>query len=53
VAQIDELLRIARLGVFFIDEKQIVRPNEVGSIELIREGAARFGVEPQDIAVRA
>jgi DUF2075 family protein len=50
VPQIDELLRIARLGVFFIDEKQIVRPNEVGSIQLIREGAARFGVEPQDIA---
>jgi DUF2075 family protein len=50
VPQIDELLRIARLGVFFIDEKQIVRPNEVGSIQLIRDGAARFGVNPEDIA---
>ena len=50
VPQIDELMRIARLGVYFIDEKQIVRPNEVGSIQLIREGAARYGVEAEDIA---
>ena len=50
VPQIDELMRIARLGVFFIDEKQIVRPNEVGSIQLIREGAVRFGVAAGDIA---
>lgn len=47
--QIDELMRIARLGVYFIDEKQIVRPNEVGSVQLIREGAARFGVASSDI----
>jgi DUF2075 family protein/SOS-response transcriptional repressor LexA len=50
VPQIDELLRAARLSVFFIDEKQIVRPNEVGSIQLIREGAAKFGVKAEYIA---
>lgn len=48
--QIDELLRIARLCVFFIDEKQIVRPNEVGSIELIRDAAKKFGVRNEEIA---
>ena len=48
--QVDELMRIARLGVYFIDEMQIVRPNEVGSIELIRGAAARAGVAKDDIA---
>lgn len=48
--QIDELLRIARLGVFFIDEKQIVRPKEVGNIQLIRDAAKRFGIQEADIA---
>jgi DUF2075 family protein len=50
IPQIDELLRVARLGVFFIDEKQIVRPNEVGSVQLIRDGAVRFGVRAEDIS---
>ncbi|MFC1678690.1 DNA/RNA helicase domain-containing protein [Elusimicrobiota bacterium] len=48
--QIDELFKIARLAIFFIDEQQIVRPNEVGSIQLIKDGAARFGINPNDIA---
>ena len=49
VPQVDELLRIARLSVFFIDEKQIVRPNEVGSIRLIKTGAEKFGLTADDI----
>jgi uncharacterized protein len=48
--QIDELLNIAPLSIFLIDEKQIVRPNEVGSVALIRESAKRFGVRDEDIA---
>jgi uncharacterized protein len=48
--QIDELLNVARLCVFFIDEKQIVRPNEVGSIELIRNGATKAGVAEEDLS---
>lgn len=41
LAQIDELVRTARVSVFFIDDRQIVRPGEVGSSELIRAAAAR------------
>jgi len=48
--QIDELFRVAKLAIFFIDEQQIVRPNEVGSIQLIRDGAARAGINPKDIS---
>jgi len=50
VPQIDELLRMAKLCVFFIDENQIVRPTEIGSISLIKETAMRFGVKNENVA---
>jgi hypothetical protein len=37
--QIDELIQASNVGVFFIDDDQIVRPGEVGSSDLIREHA--------------
>lgn len=41
LAQVDELVSAARVSVFFIDDRQVVRPGEVGSSELIRDAAAR------------
>jgi uncharacterized protein len=41
LAQIDELIHAARVSVFFIDDRQIVRPGEVGSSDLIRAAAGR------------
>ncbi|MCW5640974.1 MAG: DUF2075 domain-containing protein [Rhodoferax sp.] len=43
--QIDELVHVARVSVFFIDDRQIVRPGEVGSSNLIREAANRAGAK--------
>jgi len=43
--QIDELIRSSKLSVFFLDERQIVRPNEIGSINLIKNSAQKFGAE--------
>lgn len=43
--QIDELIHTTRVSVFFIDDRQIVRPGEVGSSELIREAAQRAGAK--------
>jgi len=48
--QIDELIRIAKLSIFFIDENQIVRPDEIGSVALIKEAAERFGIPDSGIA---
>ncbi|MBW2995321.1 DUF2075 domain-containing protein, partial [Candidatus Woesearchaeota archaeon] len=45
VPQIDELIQSSKLSVFFIDERQIVRPNEIGSVSLIKESAAKFGAK--------
>lgn len=41
--QVDELLQASRLTVFFLDEGQSVRPNEVGTTDLIEDAAERFG----------
>ena len=41
-AQIEDLIMPAWLSIFFIDEHQVVRPNEVGDIDLIRKAAEKF-----------
>jgi len=48
--QIEELMRVAKLSIFFIDEHQVVRPNEIGSIELIRNTALKLGVLESEIS---
>jgi len=52
-AQIDELLETARLSVFFIDDDQIVRPNEIGSTDYIRKRAAELGCKVLDYELEA
>ena len=47
--QINELIKVAKLSIFFIDEHQVVRPNEMGSIELIKESARKLGVKEENI----
>ena len=39
--QIEELLRASKVAVFFIDDDQVVRPNEIGSTEYIKENALK------------
>jgi len=39
--QIDELIRAAKVSVFFIDDDQIVRPDEIGSVSYIKDAALR------------
>jgi uncharacterized protein len=39
--QIDELINMAKVLVFFMDDRQVVRRGEVGSSDLIRAAAAR------------
>ena len=36
LAQIEELLDVAKVCVFFIDDDQVVRPDEIGSVDYIR-----------------
>jgi len=41
--QIGELLEASKVAVFFIDDKQIVRPNEIGSAKYIKQNADKHG----------
>jgi phage repressor protein C with HTH and peptisase S24 domain len=41
--QIQELIDASKVSVFFIDDRQVVRPGEVGSTQLIRQTAAANG----------
>jgi uncharacterized protein len=43
ISQLDELMRAANVCVFFIDDNQVVRPNEIGSSILIKEFARKHG----------
>ncbi len=45
LSQIDELMTAAKVCVFFIDDRQVVRPGEVGQSLLIREAAQRAKAE--------
>ncbi|MFK4071661.1 DNA/RNA helicase domain-containing protein [Streptomyces sp. NPDC029674] len=42
--QIDELIDVAKVPVFLLDEHQVVRPGEMGTVEDIRAAAARRGL---------
>ncbi|MEU5111805.1 DUF2075 domain-containing protein [Streptomyces longwoodensis] len=50
--QVDELLDASRLTVFFLDEGQCVRPNEVGTKEVIEDAARRYGAILRPYALR-
>ena len=47
--QVEELLRAARVPVFLLDENQVVRPNEVGTRELIRHEAEALGMAVEEV----
>ncbi|NGN67648.1 DUF2075 domain-containing protein [Streptomyces sp. A7024] len=46
-AQIDELIDAARVPVFLLDEHQVVRPGEMGTVEEIKTAAAKKGLHCQ------
>ncbi|TAM44644.1 MAG: DUF2075 domain-containing protein [Acidobacteria bacterium] len=51
--QVEEILNAAKLAVFLIDDRQVVRPNEVGSSAYIREHAERLGCEVREHTLEA
>lgn len=43
MAQIDELINASKVMVFFIDDAQVVRPGEIGSVAYIKEAGEKRG----------
>lgn len=51
--QIEELIKASKIGVFFIDDNQNVRPNETGSAEFIKDTAIKMGCEVYEYELEA
>jgi hypothetical protein len=51
--QVDELLDAARVPVFLLDEHQVVRPGEIGTVEEISGHAAARGLGVQHVSLDA
>ena len=41
--QVDELITASRVPVFLLDEHQVVKPNEIGTVDAIRSHASALG----------
>lgn len=52
-AQLDELFHAAKVTVFFIDDRQVVRPGEIGSANTILAGAGRSNCRIFDYKLEA
>ncbi|MEU0565164.1 DUF2075 domain-containing protein [Nonomuraea sp. NPDC005983] len=50
--QVQELIEAAAVPVFLLDEHQLVRCGEVGSVQLIHDAAASMGIKVQQIDLR-
>lgn len=49
--QVDELMAAARVPVFFLDEHQVVKPGEMGTVEAIRSHASSLGIRTHHISL--
>lgn len=52
-SQVEEMMSVARVTVFFIDDLQVVRPGEIGSSDLIRATAQQLGVPVKEYELEA
>jgi DUF2075 family protein len=50
---VEEVIEAAKVTVFFIDDLQVVRPNEVGNSELIRRAAQDLGATLHEFDLEA
>ena len=51
--QVEEIVSAAKVSVFFIDDQQVVRPDEVGSTTLIRDAASRWDADLVEFELEA
>lgn len=49
--QVDELIAAARVPVFLLDEHQVVRSGEIGTVEAIRSHASSLGLRTHHISL--
>lgn len=50
--QVDELMKSAKISIFFIDDYQIVRPDEIGSTQMLLEAAKKHNADVYDFELK-
>lgn len=51
--QVFELIDVAKVSVFLLDDHQVVRPDEVGTPQLIKEAAAKRGADYFEVTLES
>lgn len=49
----ETLIRTAKVSVFFIDDKQVIRGVEIGSTSLIKEYARKYGAKIEEVELKS
>ena len=50
--QIEDIIKASKVNVFFIDDNQRIRPEDVGSVDNIKEAAAKYGSEVKEVKLK-
>ena len=51
--QIEDIVEASDISVFFIDDNQALRPNDIGSVESVKAAAKKFGASFEQIGLTA
>lgn len=51
--QVDDIIRSSRTSIFFIDDNQMVRPEDIGSVIELKKSAEKFGAKVYEMELSA
>jgi hypothetical protein len=51
--QIQDIIKASKTSIFLIDDDQVIRPEDIGSVEEIKEIAERYSAEIHEIELKA
>jgi hypothetical protein len=52
-SQVEELFHAAKVGVYFVDDRQVVKPDEIGSSTYIKDAAIACGMKVMEFELEA
>jgi len=53
INQIEDIIKSARTSIFFIDDNQMIRPDDIGSVSEIKKAASAAGAEIHEVELIA
>ena len=52
-SQIEDIIKASRVNVFFIDDNQRIRPDDIGTIDAVKVVSAKYGSEVVEVKLEA